>query len=126
MLLVDSDVFIWYMRGNPKAKKEVDKLASFTISSVNYMELLQGIRNKNELRLLRRFLALRNIQIVHISNDISQKALHYMEEYSLSHNLRLADALIASTAVILGATFLTANSKHYLPIKDIHMKKFRP
>ncbi len=90
------------------------------------MELLQGIRNKNEFRLLRRFIAQRNIQIVHINIEISQKALHYMEEYSLSQNLRMADTLIASTAVVLGATLLTANSKHYLPIKDVHLRKFRP
>ena len=125
-MLVDTDVLIWYMRGNEKAKKIVDKGGAFYISSVNYMELLQGIRNKEELRLLRHFLTQRKIEIVHVSEDVSQKALNYMEEYSLSHNLRMADAMIAATVLILGVTLLTANSKHYLPIKGIKIKQFRP
>ena len=125
-MLVDTDVLVWYMRGNEKAKKIVDKVGTFYISSVNYMELLQGIRNKEELRLLRHFLTQRKIEIVHVSEDVSQKALNYMEEYSLSHNLRMADAMIAATVLILGVTLLTANSKHYLPIKGIKIKQFRP
>jgi len=126
LLLVDTDVLIWYMRGNLKAKKAIDRLGAFYISSVNYMELLQGIRDKEELRLLRHFIAQRQIQIVHISEEVSQKALNYMEEYALSHNLRMADAMIAATALILGVPLLTANSKHYLPIKGIQIKQFKP
>jgi predicted nucleic acid-binding protein len=114
------------MRGNQKAKKVINKAGAFHISSVNYMELLQGIRNKEELRSLRHFLTQREIEIVHVSEEVSQKALSYMEEYSLSHNLRMADAMIAATALILGVTLLTANSKHYVPIKGIQIKQFRP
>ena len=126
MVLVDTDVLIWYMRGNLKAKKAIDRLGPFYISSVNYMELLQGIRNREELRVLRHFLTQRQVEIVHISEEISQKALNYMEEYSLSHNLRMADAMIAATTVIFGVTLLTANSKHYVPIKGIQIKRFKP
>ena len=125
-MLIDTDVLIWYMRGNQKAKKVIDKVRAFYISSVNYMELLQGIRNKEELRSLRHFLTQREIEIVHVSEDVSQKTLNYMEEYSLSHNLRMADAMIAATVLILGVTLLTANSKHYVPIKGIQIKQFRP
>jgi len=126
LVLVDTDVLIWYMRGNEKAKEVIDKAEAFYISSVNYMELLQGIRNKGELRSLRHFLNQRRIRMVHISEEISQKALNYMEEYALSHNLRMADAMIAATALILGAILLTANAKHYAPIKGIQIKRFRP
>ena len=125
-MLVDTDVLIWYMRGNRKAKKAIDKLGAFYISSVNYMELIQGVRDKEELRLLRQFIKGRRIRIVHINDETSQKALHYMEQYVLSHQLRMADALIAATTAILGTTLLTANAKHYLPIRDIQIKKFKP
>ncbi len=125
-MLVDSDVLIWYMRGNQKAKKAIDGLGSFFISTVNYMELIQGVRNREELRLLRRFIAQRQIKIVHINDEISQKALHYMEEYALSRNLRMADSFIAATTSILGITLLTSNAKHYLPIRDIQVKRFKP
>jgi predicted nucleic acid-binding protein len=126
LVLVDTDVLVWYMRGNLKAKKVIDQLGAFYISSVNYMELLQGIRNKEELRILRHFLSLRQVEIVHVSEEISQKALNCMEEYSLSNNLRMADAMIAATAVIFGVTLLTANVKHYTPIRGIQIKRFKP
>ena len=126
MVLVDTDVLIWYMRGDQKAKRVIDKPGAFYISSVNYMELLQGIRNKEELRSLRHFLTQRGVEIVHVSEEICQKAVSYMEEYSLSHNLRMADAMIAATALVLGVTLLTANSKHYVPIKGIQIRQFRP
>ena len=124
-MLVDSDVLIWYMRGNQRAKETIDRLGSFYVSTVNYMELIQGVHDKEELRLLRRFIAKRGIKIVHINSEISQKALHYMEAYYLSHNLRMADSFIAATTSILGTTLLTASAKHYLPIRDIQIKRFR-
>ena len=126
MVLADTGVLDWYMRGNLKAKKVIDQLGAFYISSVNYMELLQGIRNKEELRLLRHFLTGRQVEIVHVSEEISPKALNCMEEYSLSHNLRMADAMIAATAVIFGVALLTANAKHYTLIRGIQIKRFKP
>ena len=40
MLLIDTDVFIWYMRGNEKASALIDKQEPFSISAVTYMELV--------------------------------------------------------------------------------------
>jgi predicted nucleic acid-binding protein len=126
LMLIDSDVLIWYMRGNPKARKVVEDLAPFPISSVSYMELIQGLRDKKEMKALREFVVNKKISILHISSEISQKAIFYMEQFSLSHNLRMADALIAATASIYGNVLLTGNSRHYLHIKEIEVKKFRP
>ncbi|MFC1821276.1 type II toxin-antitoxin system VapC family toxin [Thermodesulfobacteriota bacterium] len=124
MFLVDSDVLIWYMRGNPKAKKIIDELWTFRISSINYMELVQGIRDKSELKALRKFIAEREIETVHLSVDISQRALYYMEQYALSHRLTMADALIAATASYTTDILLTGNHKHYRPIKEIKVQRF--
>ncbi len=44
--LVDTDVLIWYLRGNEKAYKLIHSLNHFCISSITYMELVQGMRNK--------------------------------------------------------------------------------
>jgi predicted nucleic acid-binding protein len=90
------------------------------------MELVQGMRNKDELVVLQLFINQRNIKILHISDEISQKAIYYLEQFSLSHHLRMADALIAATAFMTKATLLTANTKHYRAIHEINTKSFRP
>jgi len=48
-MLIDTDVLIWYLRGNQKAYKLIENLNGFYISVVSYIELVQGMRNKQEL-----------------------------------------------------------------------------
>jgi len=61
-----------------------------------------------------------------MSEEISSKAMFYVEQHFLSHSLQLPDALIGATAVAYGLPILTGNDKHYKIIKDIRIKKFRP
>ncbi len=51
-MLVDTDVMIWHLRGRPAAAQRLNRIAQLTISAVTYMELLQGIRNREELAAL--------------------------------------------------------------------------
>ncbi len=125
-MLIDTDLLIWYMRGNEKAYKRIEKENNFSISVVTYMELVQGMRNKNELNCLRKSLHEWNAKVLYISEEISAKAMFYVEQHYLSHSLQLADALIGATAVAYGQPILTGNDKHYKIIKDIEIKKFKP
>ncbi len=101
-------------------------LSEFHISVVSYIELVQGMRNKQELIYLRRALRVWNAKIAYITEDISAKAMFYVEQYYLSHSLPLADALISATAVANGFDVLTANAKNYRFLKDISLKEFKP
>ncbi len=123
--LLDTDVFIWYLKGNKKAYELVHK-SNFCISSITYMELVQGMRNKEELRVLKRVLKQWNTKIIFVNEEISSKALFFVEEYFLSHSMLLADALIGSTASLYGLKLVTANDKHYRVLKDIELEVFRP
>ncbi len=96
------------------------------ISSVTYMELVQGMRNKDELRTLQKTLKQWNVKTIYMNEEISAKALFYVEEYFLSHSMQLADALIGATATMYGMTLITANDKHYRIIKELEMTVFRP
>jgi predicted nucleic acid-binding protein len=125
-MLVDTDVLIWYLKGNLNARTEIEALSGFTISVVSYIELVQAMRNKQELTCLRRALRTWNAKIAYITEDISAKAMFYVEQYYLSHSLQLADALISATAVANGLDVLTANTKHYRFLKDITLKGFKP
>ncbi len=124
-MLVDTDVLIWYMRGNTKALDELEKYKNFSISVVTYMELVQGMRNKKELTSLRKALKSWNCKIIYITEEISSKAMFYVEQHYLSHSIQIADALIGATAVSYGVSLLTGNDKHYKVVKEISLKKFR-
>jgi len=125
MLLIDTDVLIWYMRGNESAYKVIEGNLPFSISVVTYIELVQGMRNKDELNCLRKTLKDWETKILYISEEISAKAMFYVEQHYLSHSLHLADALIGATAVSYGLPILTGNDKHYKVIKHVQIKKFR-
>ncbi len=125
-MIIDTDVLIWYLRGNEKAYQVIENSNTFFISVVTYMELVQGMRNKKELNRLRKALHIWNAKILYISEEISAKAMFYVEQHFLSHSMELADALIGATAITYGNTILTANDKHYKVLKDLQIKKFRP
>ena len=125
-MLIDTDVIIWYMRGNEKARDYLDSNPRFRISVITYMELVQGMRNKQELSALRRALRNWKAEIIYINEEISSKAMFYVEQHYLSYWVQLADALIAATAVSYGLPLLTGNEKHYKIIKDVDVQKFEP
>ena len=125
-MLIDTDVIIWYMRGNATALDEIEKYKNFSISVVTYMELVQGMRNKKELTSLRKALKSWNCKIIYITEEISSKAMFYVEQHYLSHSMQIADALIGATAASYGVPLLTGNDKHYKIVKEIDLKKFRP
>lgn len=125
-MLVDTDVLIWYMRGNKKAFTAIEKSVNFHISVITYMELVQGMRNKMELNALRKSLRHWNASIIYITEEISAKAMFYVEQHYLSQSVELADAFIGATAVAYGLPLLTGNEEHYKPLKDVRVKKFHP
>ncbi|KAF0159098.1 MAG: PilT protein domain-containing protein [Ignavibacteria bacterium] len=60
-MLIDTDVLMWYLRGNEKAKRIIEEQDGFSISVITYIELVQGMRNKNELLLFRKSAPLKTI-----------------------------------------------------------------
>jgi len=125
-MLVDTDVLIWYMRGNEQAYRAIAGAGDFSMSAVTYMELAQGLRDKKELAILRRTVRQWNCRIVHITEEISARAMFYIEQHFLSHSLQLADALIGATATTYGLPLLTANEKHYRAIRELQIQRFVP
>ena len=126
LMLVDTDVLIWNLRGNHRAAELLDNAGGFLLSAVSYMELVQGVRDKSELNILRQSLHYWQASVQPLDPQISTRAMFLMETYVLSHNLHLADALIAATALSLGTTLVTANNKHYRMIDGLEIQIFRP
>jgi len=125
-MIMDTDVLIWYLRGNENAFRIIEDSEYFCISVVTYMELVQGMRNKKELAALRKALHAWKTRILYISEEISIKAMFYVEQHFLSHSVQLADALIAATANVHALPVLTGIDKHYRALKGLEIKKFQP
>ena len=125
-MIIDTDIFIWYMRGNKKAQQAIHGVDPPTLSVVSYIELVQGMRNKRELQALRKAFANWQARVVYINESISAKAAMYVEHHYLSQSMQLADALIAATAVHYAEPLLTGNDKHYRKLGDLNIEAFRP
>ncbi len=125
-MLIDTDVLIWNLRGNEIAADLLDGSPGFILSTVSYMELVQGLRDKAELRLLRGALHGWQARVMQINEDISARATYLVEAHALSHHMQMADALIAATALHLGMPLVAANDRHYRHIDGLELEIFRP
>ncbi len=125
-MLIDSDVLVWVTRGHVGAAKRLHALPAWQISVVTYIELAQGCRDKADLARLKQGLAARNTEIVPLTPAISERASALIDQLALSHGMRLADALIAATAIEIQATLITANMKHFSAVDSLRVEAFDP
>ena len=125
-MLVDTDVLVWLFRGRESARVAIAGCPNVKLSAVTYIELVQGVRTRDELRLLRRTIGTNAWQVVPLSENIGHRATLYVENQALSHGMRLADALVAATAVECGESLLTANLRHYRFLREISLERYRP
>ena len=122
-LLMDTDIIVNDGRGDAGAVEQVNamvKSGPIHISSVTEMELVVGCRNKSELRNLS--LLLERFTIVPLTPEITSSAVKLLKTYRLSHGLLIADALIAATAMVMGRTLVSGNSKHFSMIKGMQFR----
>jgi len=124
--MFDTDVLIWFLRGNEKAGRMIDATPERTLSLVTLMELLQGARSAQESREIRRFLQRQGFRVMPLTESIGHLALALIEEHGLRDGLQVADSLIAATARESGETLATGNVKHFRRIGNLEVKAFRP
>lgn len=121
-LLIDSDVIIELTR---KSQKALDALTEYQkhyrlcVSSITRYELLIGSRNKQELRDLLQLLG--TFETLPLNEIIAHYAERLLLAYNLSHNLQLADSLIASTVLVYQIELLSRNKKDFAYIQDLKL-----
>ena len=125
-VLFDTDVLIYAQRGSRRAALAIDNAARRLVSVQSAMELVQGARDKDDLRTIKRFLAELGFTVLPLTEDIGHRSLVYVEEYGLSAGLRAGDAIIAATAVENALPLMSANAKHFRPINELELVVFRP
>ena len=125
-MIIDTDILIWYFRKNEKAATALKSAVPFSISIITLMELIQGARDKREQQEIMKLFEVLGANIINLNDSISARALQYIKEYSISHGLTLADALIAATSYDERAELFTANTRHFEFIPGLALKRFKP
>lgn len=125
-MIFDTDILIWVQRGNLRAAALVEGARERSISVQTYMELLQCAKDKQQQRLVKRFISDFRFTVLPLTENIGHRALVYVEEYGLSSGMRAGDAIIAATATENGMTLSTVNVKHFRPVKELELKMFKP
>jgi len=127
-VVFDTDVLVWYLRGNDRARRFMALVPyqQRILSSLTFMELLQGCRNQEEARQVKVFISDNIPLVIHPDEIISRRAITLLEQHAFPHGLRVVDALIAATTLETGSSLVTANVKHYRPIARLHVIQFKP
>jgi predicted nucleic acid-binding protein len=117
-LLIDTDVLIDYLRDYSAAVSYVEaQQERFLISVVTVAELYAGVREGEERARLEQFL--RAFEIIPLDLRLAVQGGLYRRDYSKSHNVGLADALIAAAATQRQVPLVTLNRKHFPMLQDV-------
>jgi predicted nucleic acid-binding protein len=96
------------------------------ISAQAYRELLQDAEHKRQQRGIKELLHGGGFQILPFTASISQRAMSYIEEYTLSGGGRTGDAIIAAPVAESNRVLATGNGKQYKSFRNLELKIFRP
>ena len=111
-LLLDTDVLIDFLRGQPQAVQLMeDTDCEFHVSAVSVAELYVGVRDGQEREVLDQLMGL--LRTIEISTEIAQQAGLWRREYGKSHGTGIIDALIAACADASQIPLATLNVKHF-------------
>lgn len=119
-VLCDTCVLIDFVNGRNEQLTELHRRGfSLFINPVIEFELLKGARNKTELFKLEKLLAM--FYNLEMPSEVFEVARRLIKLYALSHGLRLADALIAATALVYDLDLLTDNFKDFRFIPELNL-----
>jgi len=118
--LLDTNILSKIFYGNADVKNFVDNLV-VGVETIVYIECIQGSISNSDKRRIKR--SLQGLEFYPLTNEIAQKAIELIDNYSNSHGLLLADAIIAATALEYDLTLITYNTKHFQFIKSLKLLK---
>ena len=100
MVIIDTDIIIWLLRGNEEIRELFQQTVAETegfifITPVQIAEIFAGLRSREKGK-TEKFL--HSLNIIDISAGIGKTAGEFMNKFGKSHNVTLADALIAAAS----------------------------
>ena len=117
-ILVDTDVLVDFLRGYGKAVTFIKRhSARIVLSSIVAAELHAGVKGDAEEAALEDFISL--FRVLPVTGEIAKAGGLYKRDYSKSHGVGLAGAVLAATAEAENANLKTLNVKRYPMLKGI-------
>ena len=117
-ILLDTDVLVDFFRGHEKAVAFVNGQSDrIILSSIVIAELYAGVKGDAEQVALEDFISL--FHVVPVDTEIAKAGGLYKRDYTKSHGVGLADAILAATAEAENSELKTLNVKHYPIFKGL-------
>ena len=120
--LIDTDVWIDFLRGHAQAIRFIEALPDRVfISAISVAELHVGVREGAERQALDELLS--TLEVLELNTAIAAKGGLLKRDCGRSHGVGLNDALIAATALAHGLQLCTLNVEHYPALGKEQLKR---
>jgi len=115
MIIVDTDVLIWILRGRIDIKEKMlefiqDISIKLFITPIQISEIYAGLKENEKIKTS---LFLDSFPCITIDSQIGKLAGEYVNKYKKSHGVTVSDSLIAACSKIHNLQLWTLNIKHY-------------
>jgi predicted nucleic acid-binding protein len=113
LVICDTNIFISAFNGLEKTIAEISRIGSENIlmPSITVMELYRGMANKEQMAKMVR--KIRAYNILDFNEQVSQRAIEFIQMFKLSHDLQIPDAIIAALSVNYELPLFTYNIKDF-------------
>ena len=118
LVFLDSCIVIDYING--KLTLENALIGNYCFNTVVEMEVLVGAKNKRDLHTTNKKLS--NFKTIDTNQEILDLARDLVNQYTLSHNMTIYDAIIAATCLIYDLPLWTYNKKDFRYLKELRLK----
>jgi len=119
IVFVDTNIVIEYLKGNENVIEKLYRYDTVYINDIVIMELYQGARDKRELNFIKK--SILRFEVLNLNQDIISLSKEILERYTLSHNTKIMDALIASTVIMYNIDLYTLNIKDFRYLNQVNM-----
>ena len=119
IIIIDTDIIINYVKQSTSTilesyiRLQNQKKVELKVSTITIFEYFSGVSFSNNMEYETAELLFNQFTIQEVNEKIVKIAARLNNERKLSSSIGLADVLIASTALYLGAPLLTLNKHHF-------------
>jgi len=117
MIFIDTCILIDYSRN--KMNLDLNSSNNYCISSIVQLEFKAGALNKRELKKINQILS--EVKLISTDQEVLSLANKLIENYTLSHNMGIYDAIIAATCIVYDLPLWTYNKKDFKFIDELEL-----